>query len=200
MLTSQRITWVCLVGGCILPRLFIISNRRYCHGKLNNDINLTLELTIFLAKEIKHCWCLVQGACGMAFLGFSFPFGISWSFWCVIYESVTCDRVTPTKNWWTLHNLHLLCSLCHSLTVVMWSGVLWTETMGVLKTVWIPVNKQYSFEGSQNFIWNNTWCLQVIETLFKGFVFILSLSSPTQNLKFTGFIPYIYHPCCHAIW
>lgn len=81
---------MCLIGGCILPRLFIISNRQHCHRKLNNDINLTLELTIFLAEIKRCCRCLPQGVRGMAFLGFSFPFGKLRLFQLVIYN--ICDQ------------------------------------------------------------------------------------------------------------
>lgn len=63
-------------------------------------------------------------------------------------------------------------------------------------------SSQQAIQGSRDFVWNNTQCSQVFETLFKRFVFILSLSSRTQHLKPTGFRCPIYLSSmlpCHLI-
>lgn len=205
MLTSQRITWICLVGGRILPRLFIISNRQHCLGKLNNDINLTLEPTIFLAV-IKRRRCLARGARGMAFIGFLLSlWEIATFSTCNLYYLWPATEQHPQRAWWILHNsslhppstrpYHPLRSPCHGLTVVTWSGV-------EPKPWMFSRSSQQAIEGSRDFVWNNTQCSQVFETLFKRFVFILSLSSPTQHFKPTGFRCPIYLSSmlpCHLI-
>lgn len=195
---------MCLVGGRILPRLFIISNRQYCHGKLNNDINLTLQLTIFLA-EIKRCRCLAQGTRGMTFLGFSFPCGKLRLFRLVIY--IICDLGRSDTHKELMNPAQLLPppSFHPHLPPALFtvsrfdcSHVIRCPVNRNNGCSQDPVNKQYKVLGTSSEITHDVrrfsrLCLKGSFSFFRSLP-ELSISNPQVSV-----VPYIYHPCCHAI-
>lgn len=198
MLTSQRITRMCLVGGRILPRLFIISNGQDCHGKLNNDINLTLELTIFFSRD--------QALSMSGWDAWNDWFGFLLSLWEIAAFS-TCDLYylwpgterhpqRTDKSCTTPPSTQLPPTATALFTVSRFdcSHVIRCPVNRNNGCSQDPVNKQYKVLGTSSEITHDV--RRFSRLCLKGlFSFFLSLSSTTQHLKPTGF----RCPCCHAI-